>query len=109
MSTLTVSPTIAFSEVELERITGVDHLTLRKIQPNGFGVPGHWRLNGQFGSVYTQKGAEAMVDALKAHGYEAGSASLRAKLKELIETPALGHFARAQRKAAPWFKQGGMA
>jgi hypothetical protein len=109
MSTLYFSPALVFSEDELAKLTNLGTYELRKLHPDGFGVPGHWYLNANSRPCYTQKGAEAMVESLDAHGYAAAAVCLRAKLKSLRETPSLGMFCQAAKQTEHWFNKGQFA
>lgn len=110
MNTKTLAiPEITFSEDEVEKITGLATYELRLHQPRGFGCPGHWFLNKQSRTVYTEKGVTALADALQEVGYAAAATVLRAKLNELKQTPSLSLFAQAAKQTAPWFRQGDMA
>ena len=94
----------------MAKITSLGSYELRMHQPAGFGVPGHWRMDGQGRRMlYTEKGVEALAASLQEVGYAAAAVCLRAKLKELRETPSLSMFAAAAKQTAPWFRQGDMA
>lgn len=109
MNTATM-PEILFSEEELAKITALGSYELRLHQPAGFGVPGHWRMDGQGRRmVYTEKGAEALAASLDEVGYAAAAVCLRAKLKEIRETPSLAMFAQAAKQTEHWWKKGPMA
>ena len=59
--------------------------------------------------VYTEKGVEALAESLDEIGYKVAAVCLRAKLKELRQTPSLGMFCQAAKQTEHWFNKGQFA
>ncbi len=76
--TAAVSPSISFSEAELETITKIDSYDLRKYQPEGFPVPYCWAPNSQGHWIYTWRGAECLAYGLE-HAGKVAEANGRAE------------------------------
>lgn len=66
---------ILFTSAELVEFSGVTEVTLRQHEPDGFGCPGHWRMqHGQV--IYTLAGARLLAQALSLAGFEEPAAGL---------------------------------
>lgn len=101
----TIAPDILFTEAEVAAAAGVDMLELRNIQPDGFGVPGHWRHRaGGSGMLYTAKGVEELAKVFDRYANAVAAHSLRTLVQQRTETPSRDGLA----KRAPWYRAGQM-
>ena len=87
MSTATASRELLFTATEVARAAGTDYQTLRTLEPEGFGSPGHWRMRGG-NVIYTARGVELLAGAFSKAGAEASAHSLRVMLSQRQETPS---------------------
>ena len=106
MKTQTLTETL-FSAAEVAKAANVAEHELRHFEPEGFGSPGHYRMNGTGGVVYTPAGVDALARGFDAVEKPLAAHSLRVLLKERTAVP---HSAPALRKppGEPWFKTGTM-
>jgi hypothetical protein len=66
---------ILFTSAELVEFSGVTEITLRQHEPEGFGSPRHWRMQG--GQViYTLAGARLLAQALSLAGFDEPATAL---------------------------------
>lgn len=99
------SPEILLTATEVAKASGVDVLSLRAFEPEGFGSPGHWRLVGSQ-TVYTAKGADLLVEAFDKNKMPVAALGLRVAISEkrkLALAPAV------KAPGEPWYRQGALA
>lgn len=97
---------ILFTAAEVAKASGVDEISLRAFEPEGFGSPGHWRMvGGQV--VYTARGVELLVASLDANKLPVAAHSLRVFHAQRVSTPALALPRKATRE--PYYRQGSLA
>jgi hypothetical protein len=78
MSTSTQPPMLIAAALAATS-AGLEPHTLKALEPDGFGSPGHWRLVGNT-VVYTERGIELLVESLTARGYITAASGLYAAL-----------------------------
>lgn len=99
------SPEILLTAAEVAKASGVDVLSLRAFEPEGFGSPGHWRLAGG-NTVYTAKGAALLVEAFDKNKMPVAALGLRMAIEQRRKA-VLAPTAKAA--GTPWYNQGAMA
>lgn len=80
---------ILFTAAEVAKASGVDVISLRALEPVGFGSPGHWRMVGNQ-VVYTARGVELLVESMEKNKMPIAALSLRVALQQRVQTPSLG-------------------
>jgi hypothetical protein len=95
-----------FTAAEVSKASGVDVISLKALEPAGFGVPGHWRLVGSQ-VVYTEKGCRELIASFEANRMPVAATCLRVFLSQRIETPSRA--LPIKPPGEPWYNKGAMA